>query len=96
MAIWELQEACRARGMRSIGVPEARLRLQLSQWLDLHLNQNIPTSLLLLSRALYLPEQLSAPELLKVTISALPEDAVIMITICDSCYFIITELFISV
>ena len=31
MTVSELQSACRARGMRALGVPEARLKSQLSQ-----------------------------------------------------------------
>lgn len=73
MAVWELQDACRQRGMRSFGVPEERMRSQLTQWLDLHLNQKIPTSLLLLSRTLYFPEHISTEAKLKATILALPE-----------------------
>jgi len=57
-------------------MPEQRLKFQLSEWLDLHLNHKIPTSLLLLSRTLYLPEHLTAEDQLKATISVLPEDAV--------------------
>uniref|UniRef100_A0A4X2M1Y7 Mitochondrial proton/calcium exchanger protein n=1 Tax=Vombatus ursinus TaxID=29139 RepID=A0A4X2M1Y7_VOMUR len=71
----ELQAACRARGMRALGVTEERLREQLKQWLDLHLNQEIPTSLLLLSRAMYLPETLSPADQLKTTLQTLPESA---------------------
>ncbi|XP_072262669.1 mitochondrial proton/calcium exchanger protein isoform X1 [Pyxicephalus adspersus] len=69
----ELQAACRARGMRALGVTEERLRDQLKQWLELHLNQEIPTSLLLLSRALYLPDTLSPADQLKTTLQTLPE-----------------------
>ncbi|XP_058471098.1 mitochondrial proton/calcium exchanger protein isoform X2 [Solea solea] len=69
----EVQAACRVRGMRSLGVTEERLREQLSQWLDLHLNQQIPTSLLLLSRAMYLPDTLSPADQLKTTLQTLPE-----------------------
>jgi LETM1 and EF-hand domain-containing protein 1 len=76
LALWELQEACRARGMRSLGVPVGRLKTQLQQWLRLHLEENIPTSLLLLSRALYLPEHLSTEEQLKQIIVELPPTAV--------------------
>ncbi|XP_072476112.1 mitochondrial proton/calcium exchanger protein isoform X2 [Notamacropus eugenii] len=71
----ELQAACRARGMRALGVTEERLREQLKQWLDLHLNQEIPTSLLLLSRAMYLPDTLSPADQLKTTLQTLPESA---------------------
>ncbi|KAM6912896.1 mitochondrial proton/calcium exchanger protein isoform 2-T2 [Xenentodon cancila] len=71
--VTEVQAACRVRGMRSLGVTEDRLREQLSQWLELHLNQQIPTSLLLLSRAMYLPDTLSPADQLKTTLQTLPE-----------------------
>ncbi|XP_012519613.1 PREDICTED: LETM1 and EF-hand domain-containing protein 1, mitochondrial isoform X1 [Propithecus coquereli] len=69
----ELQAACRVRGMRALGVTEDRLREQLKQWLDLHLHQEIPTSLLILSRAMYLPDTLSPADQLKSTLQTLPE-----------------------
>uniref|UniRef100_A0AAR2J8D4 Mitochondrial proton/calcium exchanger protein n=1 Tax=Pygocentrus nattereri TaxID=42514 RepID=A0AAR2J8D4_PYGNA len=69
----ELQAACRVRGMRALGVTEDRLREQLKQWLELHLNQHIPTSLLLLSRAMFLPDTLSPADQLKTTLQTLPE-----------------------
>ncbi|XP_059209726.1 mitochondrial proton/calcium exchanger protein isoform X1 [Centropristis striata] len=69
----EVQAACRVRGMRSLGVTEDRLREQLSQWLELHLTQQIPTSLLLLSRAMFLPDTLSPADQLKTTLQTLPE-----------------------
>ncbi|XP_034995728.1 LETM1 domain-containing protein LETM2, mitochondrial isoform X2 [Zootoca vivipara] len=56
LSVSELQSACRARGMRSLGLTEEQLKEQLKQWLDLHLRENVPPSLLLLSRALYLTE----------------------------------------
>ncbi|XP_077587698.1 mitochondrial proton/calcium exchanger protein isoform X2 [Stigmatopora nigra] len=71
----EVQAACRVRGMRSLGVTEERLREQLVQWLELHLKQQIPTSLLLLSRAMYLPDTLSPADQLKSTLQTLPEMA---------------------
>ncbi|XP_013928341.1 PREDICTED: LETM1 and EF-hand domain-containing protein 1, mitochondrial isoform X2 [Thamnophis sirtalis] len=74
LTVKELQAACRARGMRALGVTEERLKDQLKQWLDLHLNQEIPTSLLILSRALYLPETLSPADQLKTTLQILPEN----------------------
>uniref|UniRef100_A0A8C8YKL6 Letm1 RBD domain-containing protein n=1 Tax=Prolemur simus TaxID=1328070 RepID=A0A8C8YKL6_PROSS len=73
LSIRELQSACGARGMRALGVTEDRLRGQLKQWLDLHLYQEIPTSLLLLSRAMYLPDTLSPADQLKSTLKTLPE-----------------------
>jgi len=90
MAVWELQDACRARGMRSLGMPEQRLKFQLSEWLDLHLHQKIPSSLLLLSRTLYLPENLTAEDQLKATISVLPETTVLTLVLFMSAIFITT------
>ncbi|KAJ8336207.1 hypothetical protein SKAU_G00395500 [Synaphobranchus kaupii] len=73
LTVNEVQAACRVRGMRSLGVTEERLREQLKQWLELHLNQHIPTSLLLLSRAMFLPDTLSPADQLKTTLQTLPE-----------------------
>ncbi|XP_026798484.3 LETM1 domain-containing protein LETM2, mitochondrial [Pangasianodon hypophthalmus] len=56
MTVAELQAACRSRGMRSLGLSTDQLRQQLQQWLDLHLKENVPPSLLLLSRAMYLTD----------------------------------------
>lgn len=72
----ELQQACRARGMRAYGVSEERLRKELRNWLDLSLNEKVPPSLLLLSRALMVPEHVPTTYKLKATISALPEQVV--------------------
>ncbi|KAM4036217.1 LETM1 domain-containing protein LETM2, mitochondrial isoform 2-T3 [Anomaloglossus baeobatrachus] len=56
LTVAELQAASRTRGMRSLGLTEEQLRDQIKQWLDLHLKENVPPSLLLLSRALYLTD----------------------------------------
>lgn len=56
MSVSELQAACRSRGMRSLGLTTEQLRQQMQQWLDLHLKENVPPSLLLLSRAMYLTD----------------------------------------
>ncbi|XP_076635665.1 leucine zipper and EF-hand containing transmembrane protein 1 [Colletes latitarsis] len=72
----ELQQACRARGMRAYGLPESKLKEQLTQWLDLSLNKKVPPSLLLLSRALMVPETIPMSDKLKATISALPDTVV--------------------
>ena len=69
----ELQAACRDRGMRSYGVSAERLRSQLQQWLDLHLNKRIPSTILLVSRALYLPENIPQEDVLKAAIQSLPK-----------------------
>lgn len=69
----ELQGACRSRGMRAYGISEDRLRAQLQEWINLSLNEKVPPSLLLLSRALMLPENVATTDKLKATISALPD-----------------------
>jgi len=77
----ELQSACRERGMRAMGLSKDRLTTQLDQWLDLHIKQKIPVSLLLFSRSLYLPENLPKEDLISKTLSALPksiEDATVV------------------
>ncbi|PAV67941.1 hypothetical protein WR25_01187 isoform C [Diploscapter pachys] len=69
----DLQAACRARGMRSVGLSEERLRDQLRQWLELSLNDKVPPAFLLLSRTLYLPEDISFTDRLKTLIQSLPD-----------------------
>lgn len=72
----ELQQACKNRGMRAYGVSEERLRKELRNWLDLSLNEKVPPSLLLLSRALMVPDHVPTTYKLKATMSALPEELV--------------------
>ncbi|VDP22585.1 unnamed protein product [Schistosoma margrebowiei] len=55
---WELQSLCQERGMRSVGLPKEKLQSQLSEWLDLHLEKNVPITLLLFSRALHVTQAL--------------------------------------
>nr|CAB3263418.1 LETM1 and EF-hand domain-containing protein 1, mitochondrial-like [Phallusia mammillata] len=69
----ELVTASQARGMRALGMQRSRLKQQLSEWIDLHLNHDVPNSLLLLSRVLYLSETVPVQEKLKEAISSLPE-----------------------
>lgn len=78
--VHELQAACKERGMRAYGMSEKMLRFQLMQWLDLSLNANIPSSLLLLSRTLYLPENLEPTAQIAATISTLPESTATVAT----------------
>lgn len=88
LSISDLQQACRTRGMRFLGVSEQRLRdqvyrchcrlsrftlLQLKQWLELSLNDKVPPSLLLMSRILSLPEDLSFTDRLKALVARLPD-----------------------
>ncbi|CAK8692486.1 unnamed protein product [Clavelina lepadiformis] len=71
----ELMAACQARGMRSLGVPRSRLKQQLEEWVDLHLNRDVPNSLLLLTRVLYLPDTVPVETRVKEAISKLPDKA---------------------
>eukprot|EP00040_Diaphanoeca_grandis_P024711 m.136167 g.136167 ORF g.136167 m.136167 type:complete len:839 (+) comp29838_c0_seq2:312-2828(+) len=71
----ELQAACRERGMRALGVSVPELRFRLEQWLTLHLRERVPTSLLLLTRLLYLPDNLNTSEQLAAAINSLPDSA---------------------
>ncbi len=71
----ELQEACRERGMRAIGLTKEGYRRQMRQWLDLSITKQIPISLLIMSRAF----TLDAPDpdrALAQSISAMDDDVV--------------------
>jgi LETM1 and EF-hand domain-containing protein 1, mitochondrial len=75
----ELQHACQSRGIRTIGVSPTRLRSELNQWLDLHLNHKVPSSLLILSRAFSFVDRLELTdqtEALQATLSSLPDSLV--------------------
>ncbi|KAI8048830.1 LETM1-like protein-domain-containing protein [Syncephalis plumigaleata] len=74
----ELIHACSSRGLRTVGIPESQLRVVLNQWLDLHLEQQLPSTLLVLTYAFALlaPIPSSAPEALQVTLSSLPNELV--------------------
>ncbi|CAG8761389.1 16913_t:CDS:2, partial [Gigaspora rosea] len=78
LTIPELQHACQSRGIRTIGVSPARLRSELQQWLDLHLNHKVPSTLLILSRAFSLTDrpELSQAEVLQATLSSLPDNLI--------------------
>jgi LETM1 and EF-hand domain-containing protein 1 len=51
LSIPELQSACMSRGIRTHGVSPARLREDLSTWLELRLKHGLPSTLLVLSNA---------------------------------------------
>lgn len=73
----ELQSACRARGMRAYGLSDGQLKQQLDEWIHLSLNEKVPPSLLLLSRAMMLPENVTTAEKLKASMSVLSDAAAI-------------------
>ena len=48
------------RGMRSTGISKEMLKESLQQWLDLSVNNNVPISLLIMSRTFFLKEELTS------------------------------------
>lgn len=55
----ELREACQERGMRSTGLSKEAYKRSLQQWLDLSVDQNVPISLLIMSRTFFLQEEIT-------------------------------------
>lgn len=51
LTVAELQMACASRGIKTHGVSPARLREDLQTWLDLRLEEGVPSTLLVLSNA---------------------------------------------
>uniref|UniRef100_A0A0A1WWG5 Mitochondrial proton/calcium exchanger protein n=2 Tax=Zeugodacus cucurbitae TaxID=28588 RepID=A0A0A1WWG5_ZEUCU len=71
--LFELQQACKARGMRAYGLTSEKLRSQLQEWIDLSLNEKVPPTLLLLSRALLIADETATTHKLVETMRVLPE-----------------------
>jgi LETM1 and EF-hand domain-containing protein 1 len=73
----ELQTACGARGIRVSGVSTAELQNDLSAWLNLRLNERIPSTLLVLSNA-YTYGDLNSDETiydaLQAVLGSMPEE----------------------
>ncbi|KAI8994577.1 LETM1-like protein-domain-containing protein [Pilobolus umbonatus] len=77
LTIPELSNACASRGIRAVGTSPGRLRDELAQWLDLHLNHHVPSTLLILSRAFsYTDRGMTTEEALKATFNSLPDNLV--------------------
>jgi LETM1 and EF-hand domain-containing protein 1 len=80
LTVPELQMACAARGLRTHGVSPARLRDDLSMWLDLRLKQGVPSTLLVLSNAYMYTQQSQEYEIssqidaLMAVLSSIPEE----------------------
>lgn len=73
----ELNHACVARGILTLDSSPSRLRDELNQWLDLHLEHNVPSTLLLLSRAFSFTDKNMTPEeALHATFNSLPDNLV--------------------
>ena len=58
----ELREACRERGMRSTGLSKEAYAKALQQWLDLSVQKNVPITLLIMSRAFFLQDEMVSGE----------------------------------
>eukprot|EP00039_Didymoeca_costata_P011640 m.164499 g.164499 ORF g.164499 m.164499 type:complete len:706 (-) comp15237_c0_seq1:277-2394(-) len=74
LSVAELQDACTARGMRALGISEEKLKSRLKQWLQLHIEEEVPTSLLLMSRVLYLPDNMAPTKRIATVLDSLPEN----------------------
>ncbi|KAJ5692594.1 LETM1 domain-containing protein mdm28 [Penicillium macrosclerotiorum] len=80
LSVPELQMAGASRGIRTHGMSPARLREDLSMWLDLRLKQGVPSTLLVLSNAyMYTQggkesEMASQIDALKSVLSSIPEE----------------------
>jgi len=61
----ELREACRERGMRSSGLSKEAYTEALQQWLDLSTQENVPISLLIMSRTFSLKDEIVSGEVEK-------------------------------
>lgn len=73
----ELQNACASRGIRAIGTSPGRLRDEMAQWFELHVNHKVPSTLLVLSRAFsYTDRGMTMEEALKATFNSLPDNLV--------------------
>ena len=74
LSLTELKQACRERGMRSDGLTRAGYIRNLSQWMDLSLKQNIPSTLLILSRAFSLRERQPSTDDIRNALSSLDSE----------------------
>lgn len=80
LSVPELQMACASRGLRTQGVSPARLRDDLSMWLDLRLTQGVPSTLLVLSNAFVYTQVKESDEIssqidaLQDVLSSIPEE----------------------
>lgn len=64
----ELQAACQSRGVRTSGVSPARLREELTTWINLHLHHRVSGVLLVLGRAFHFDRQYGDDEDGKTTV----------------------------
>lgn len=80
LSLEELMFACQERGMK-IGLPKNELRKQLKEWIELSLDKNIPSSLLILSRAFTYTDKVQSEEAIKMALGTMPDDVVQEVTL---------------
>jgi len=76
LTIMELRDALSYRGMRSTGHTKRRYKHELKSWLDISVNKGVPTSLLLLSRAFNITQEMSDEEAMAHTLQGMSEKAI--------------------
>lgn len=74
--------ACQERGMK-VGLPKNVLRQQLQEWLELSLVENVPASLLILSRAITYTDKVQSEEAIKLALGSLPDAVVQEVSITN-------------
>lgn len=78
--MWGVVCVCASRGLRTHGLSPARLRDDLSMWLDLRLKQGVPSTLLVLSNAYMYTQHSQEYEIssqmdaLRSVLSSIPEE----------------------
>jgi len=72
----ELQAACSARGLKATSRSKAFLRDQLTEWLELSLTHNLPTSLLILANAFKITSTIAPKDALREALYHLPSKLV--------------------
>lgn len=81
LSLHELQSACQSRGIQTLNLAEDQLRSELRQWIELHSQQRISGTLLILSKAFnYMPsgDENASTQLksLELTLSSLPDNLI--------------------
>lgn len=76
LSVPELQMACASRGISTHGVSPARLRDELSAWLELRLRKGVPSTLLVLSNAYMYNDGDASSQIdaLRSVLSSIPEE----------------------
>jgi LETM1 and EF-hand domain-containing protein 1 len=77
--IQEIRDACAERGMRGHGLTNFAYKRQLSEWLDLSTQKNVPIALLIMSRAFAINDTTTfdhGGDELKASISSLDSDVI--------------------